>query len=280
MKGSNTKPNCHLFSELEEAYHAVICDPHQTTAGEFFAQFGEDRILSRFFSETTEGFFVEVGAYNGVEMSNTLALERRGWRGILVEADPELAEQCRENRPNAVVVNCAATAPGGTTELGFSVAVASRGLSAVTMDKQRLGRIRHYTGSEDVRDIVVPARCLDHILAEQHVRHVDVLTVDVEGHEWEVLQGTDLSRWKPTLLIIERNSWFLPPRLLWRLHRHGYRYGFSTGPNDWFLRDERGNMAGLGYWPGMLTTQYGINGLRYIKRSVLAHFRSVLSRRR
>jgi hypothetical protein len=126
--------------------------------------------------------------------------------------------------------------------------------------------------------VVVPARCLDDILQEHHVTRIDVMTIDVEGHEWEVLGGTDLARWKPTLLIVERNTNFLSRRLLGRLHRHGYRYRFSTGPNDWFLRDERDAAAGPGYWPWLLSTQYVWNALRFAKRAASARLRRLLGR--
>src|SRR5262245_47416510 len=57
------------------------------------------------------GVFVEAGANDGVEQSNTYVLERyRKWRGLLVEPVPELADACRRNRPNAVV-ECAALVP-------------------------------------------------------------------------------------------------------------------------------------------------------------------------
>lgn len=58
------------------------------------------------------GFFVEAGAYDGYTQSNTYWLERgRGWRGLLVEPMPELAEQARLSRPDATVVQCALAPP-------------------------------------------------------------------------------------------------------------------------------------------------------------------------
>src|SRR5919198_879458 len=54
------------------------------------------------------GIFVELGAFDGLNQSNTAWLEaKRGWRGILIEPIPEAYEQCVRNRPRATVVNCA-----------------------------------------------------------------------------------------------------------------------------------------------------------------------------
>jgi len=54
------------------------------------------------------GFFIEAGANDGYNQSNTYYLEKlRGWRGILVEGIPKLANECIQNRVNSDVVNCA-----------------------------------------------------------------------------------------------------------------------------------------------------------------------------
>src|SRR5688500_12891393 len=54
------------------------------------------------------GFFIEAGANDGLRQSNTCYFEKyRGWRGLLVEPIPEKARQCRKNRPNSIVEQCA-----------------------------------------------------------------------------------------------------------------------------------------------------------------------------
>src|SRR5260370_35927529 len=54
------------------------------------------------------GIFVEAGANDGLNQSNTLYFETcRRWRGLLVEPIPALAERCRRNRPRALVECCA-----------------------------------------------------------------------------------------------------------------------------------------------------------------------------
>src|SRR5680860_384457 len=57
-----------------------------------------------------QGVFVEAGANDGIWQSNTYLLERRGWRGVLIEPIPELFDRCRRNRPQSQVYNCALVA--------------------------------------------------------------------------------------------------------------------------------------------------------------------------
>jgi hypothetical protein len=58
------------------------------------------------------GTFVEAGAHDGFTQSNTYYFERfRGWRGVLVEAVPELHAKARRRRRRSVVVRAALVAP-------------------------------------------------------------------------------------------------------------------------------------------------------------------------
>jgi hypothetical protein len=72
-----------------------------------FAQSDLDRKLAKYMSYRG-GFFIEAGANDGLAQNNTYWFEQfLGWRGLLVEAVPEKAAQCRRNRPRAKVVNAA-----------------------------------------------------------------------------------------------------------------------------------------------------------------------------
>ena len=65
----------------------------QDTGTSFRAQNGEDRWLDTYFQGKREGYFVEVGAYDGVDLSNTYHFEQIGWHGVLVEPDPDNADR-------------------------------------------------------------------------------------------------------------------------------------------------------------------------------------------
>jgi hypothetical protein len=78
------------------------------TGDSYRSQNGEDRWLDAHFGAKRAGFFVEVGAYDGVNLSNTYHFEQCGWTGVLVEPDPDMAERCRRDRPRSVTFQCAA----------------------------------------------------------------------------------------------------------------------------------------------------------------------------
>ena len=72
-------------------YHSV--DPYFVAADrlEFRSQFGEDALLWDFFAGQLDGFFIEVGAFDGYNYSVSYAFECIGWDGLLIEAHPDLA---------------------------------------------------------------------------------------------------------------------------------------------------------------------------------------------
>lgn len=220
-----------------------------TQAG-FGAQFGEDRLLAEHFEGRRDGFYVEVGAYDGVEGSATAYFDHVGWRGILVEAVPELAERCRTARPRAQTVNCAAVAAGAPSEVEFEVVEGSPGvssLSSLAVRRDELQAVAHIADRVRIRRVTVAAKTLDQILADGGAPRVDFVTIDANGHEWGVLQGFTLQRWQPDVVIVERLG-HLPDRTILRhMHAHGYAFRRRTGVNDWFVRAADGSSLGPRY---------------------------------
>lgn len=59
------------------------------TKPQYFSQVGQDKAIDELLGEKEGGFFIEVGAYDGLTMSNSLFFEKtRGWTGLLIEANP------------------------------------------------------------------------------------------------------------------------------------------------------------------------------------------------
>ena len=168
------------------------------------AQFGEDIELERRFAGRV-GYFLDVGAADGVLFSNTYRLEQVGWTGVLIEAQPDEAARAATARPASRVVNCAASAPGGPEHVVFQVAVDVPGLSAIQITEFGRSCLDRWTALQSIREITVPARTADSVLNDDPPTRVDFVSIDVEGHEASVLRGLDLRRWKPCVVIVERN---------------------------------------------------------------------------
>jgi len=180
--------------------------------------------VRRFFSGARSGFFVEVGANRPQQESQTWHLEQLGWRGVLVEPQPDLAEELsRMRRARVFAVACSSPQNAGR-RMRLHVAGA---LSA--LDRDRMA-----PGAQPARLIEVPVRVLDDILLEARApEQFDFLSIDVEGHELEVLSGFDLARWRPRLLLIEDHVGNLKRHRY--LKKSGYRLVRRFENNGWYV---------------------------------------------
>ena len=142
----------------------------------------------------------------------------------------------REQRPNSRVCQAACCAPGqrGTLTLHLSTNNSLSGLKKHVNDTKV-----QYTGTETVQ-----ALPLDEILAQAEHPAVDFISIDVEGLELEVLEGLDLEKHQPPLLVIEDHLHSL--KVHFHLRRHGYKLVKRTGCNSWYV--PRRDAYRIGLW--------------------------------
>lgn len=147
-----------------------------------------DQTLKKFLTEPC-GFFIEAGAQDVISFSNTLIFARKfGYRGILVEPATSLIERLKQNRPESIVFNGALTS---FLKDGSQVTVTSG---------SPMGTV-----SDDIVNAksTVIARSLSKLLDEYGVHKIDFFSLDVEGHEVEILNGIDFTRHRPIFVLIE-----------------------------------------------------------------------------
>src|SRR5262249_15435671 len=99
-------------------------------------------------------------------------------------------------------------------------------------------------GTQPERVIDVPVRALDDILVEAcAVAQFELLSIDVEGHELEVLSGLDLGRWRPRLVLIEDHVANLDRHRY--LTKRGYRLLRRCENNGWYVPQNAAVTPGL-----------------------------------
>ena len=222
----------------------------------FKSQYGEDRILWELFGGHRHGFFIEVGAWNGVTFSNTYFLEQMGWTGLLIEPLPQHFEACVRNRPRSRVIHAACTGPQQGPTIRFTRVVGNEILSCISPEPAHAERCRR-EGSR-FEEIEVPAITLDRLIARErnhdwtdrgpwrpHVGwQIDLVSIDVEGGEMEVLRGFNLDRFKPKVLLIENNLPSGAPVAKY-LQNAGYHQVHRQVINDFWVRGECLSPAGV-----------------------------------
>lgn len=183
------------------------------------------------------GRFVEVGAFDGVTVSNTVFLAEAGWQGLYVEPHPNSAALCRENHADHLGITVVQKAV--SNQVGIADLYEIGECSTLVWDKSA----EDWGGSQN-RKVPVDVCTLDMVLDSLSWEPgFGVLVIDVEQNELKVLWGFDIERWRPRLVIIEahekdneptRNC--KAPAINEYFKSHGYEKIYADHINSVFLR--------------------------------------------
>lgn len=165
----------------------------------FHSQYHQDKDLEiNVFKGYKNGFFVDVGAHDGVTINNTLYFEKyNNWTGINVEPIKTVYDKLVANRPNNINLNCAVCNNDGETEflcnVGYTEMISGIKNNFDPRHMQRLERENQQMGST-TEMITVNTKKLETIFSEHNITHVNYLSIDVEGAEFEVIKSINFDK--------------------------------------------------------------------------------------
>ena len=181
------------------------------------------------------GFFVEFGATDGIELSNTYLLESQfGWKGILSEPGKIWQENLVRNRPNSKIdFSCVWKVTGA--ELVFRQAK-SPGLSTIEDFKANDGFSKQREEGRLYR--VETVSLLDLLKRHNAPKNIDFLSIDTEGSELQILQAFDFSQYNIAIIVCEHNFGEQRDLINTLLTANGYSrvYEEISNVDDWFIK--------------------------------------------
>lgn len=184
----------------------------------YFGQFGEDYLLWKIFKNQSTGFYVEIGGLDGIRFSNTYSFEQEGWSGVCIEPHPDYFPLLKRNRPRSYCVEAAA----GKT-CGFIDFYAEPHGEFSTTVTEVAANINHNKIIAGFQKVTVPVISLDQVLSGiQLPKHIDFISIDVEGAELDVLEGFTISKYSPRVFVIEANNAEMDRAIDAIMKAHGY----------------------------------------------------------
>jgi len=171
-----------------------------------FSQFAEDLLVLRALEslgKTEIGYYVDVGAFDPMQYSNTLRLHWRGWRGINIDAQEKHVARFNIERPDDTNIHLAVARKTGIAEfLCYESGTTGRllGTGSATSRSALGEEVR-----ETTRVPTAPLACVLRTHAPTD-RPFGFLSVDVEGADLEVLQSNDWSTYRPWIIAVEDHT--------------------------------------------------------------------------
>lgn len=165
------------------------------------SQCGEEDLVHRFLHDVKEGKYVDIGAGDAVQHSNTLHLYEKGWRGLVVEPFNIYHASWKEKRPRDILLPIAVAGHNGSIQMCNTTTVGSW-LGNEYVKEWEAG-LREKDGRP--HDIyTAPCKTIKRIIEENpDFRNADFVSIDVESNEDNVLYGWDFDYFRPKLICIE-----------------------------------------------------------------------------
>jgi FkbM family methyltransferase len=184
------------------------------------SQIGQDKWVHSVLGDKSNGFFIELGACDGLYYSNTLFFERTlGWNGICIEPNDNYIQELRNNR-KCIISNSLVYSEEGV-EVDFSQCKA-----ASSIVDENVGPFTKTTAENSVKKVTTT---LSNILESCHAPTViDYLSLDVEGQEYNILSTFPFDKYKFRCITVEHNEPHIgnEQQMLIRtlLEKNGYKY--------------------------------------------------------
>lgn len=206
----------------------------------YFSQFRQDEFLNEvIFNRKRKGLFIDIGAHDGITISNTLYFEKvMDWDGICIEPNPNVFSKLEANRKSTNLNVCIGN--GNKTVKFTQIEGYSEMLSGISdaYSDSHLDRINReiQTKGGEKKEIDVQMVTLDSI-AEIQGKSIDFISIDTEGNEFDIVKSIDFGRLDIAALVIENN--YGDGRIKEYLESVGYKLVYKLDCDEVFVSKKR-----------------------------------------
>jgi FkbM family methyltransferase len=192
------------------------------------SQLGQDLEVLKFYNNKENGFFIEIGASDGLELSNTYLLETKyNWKGICCEPIPTNFSKLVKNRPKCICYSEAVYNQSGLS-VSFDISNNYDLLSGIS---EHIDTYKFIVDNNKTTIQVETLSLFDLLKRSNAPSFIEYMSLDTEGSELEILKNFDFEKYTFGLVDVEHN--FMEPRrteIRNLLLSKGYVY---KGENNW-----------------------------------------------
>ena len=200
-----------------------------------YSQINQDLFVLKELEYKKNGFFVEFGATNGLDLSNSFLLESEfSWKGILAEPGRVWINDLRKNRPNAKIEERLVWKDSNSKLLFKETTMAE--FSTIDLLSNRDVHRGH---RENGGKYMVETISLNDLLSKHDAPLIiDYLSIDTEGSEYEILSRLDFEKYSFRVITCEHNYSKQRNQIYKLLSKHGYirKYEEISLFDDWYVK--------------------------------------------
>jgi FkbM family methyltransferase len=215
--------------------------PSNISQYKYFSQSGEDYLLWNFFDYKEKGFYIDIGAFDGVHLSNSYSFELQGWSGICIEPHPYYFPLCEKNRIKSKCLNIACVGDQKVhnvefyaEELGLLSSISDENIEDIKLRYQARKLEFHGFTKEKVKAMTL------NLVIETYLKdcdQIDFISIDVEGTELDILKGFNFNKFSPRIFVIEANSEQARNALNLFMLKQGYTEARRLGVNIFYVEN-------------------------------------------
>ena len=158
-----------------------------------YSHWGVDLIITKLLNSKNKGIYIDVGCHHPFLNNHSYLLYKSGWEGINIDIDYNSIDMFNFFRKSDVNIQTAVTDHKGEVDLFFYHNRAAKN----TISKE--------FGSDAKEQKKINSDTLNNIIENSKFKNskIDFVSIDVEGNEMNVLNGFNLNKYKPKLILLE-----------------------------------------------------------------------------
>ena len=158
-----------------------------------YSHWGIDLIITKLLNSKNKGIYIDVGCHHPFLNNHSYLLYKSGWEGINIDIDYNSIDMFNFFRKSDVNIQTAVTDHKGEVDLFFYHNRAAKN----TISKE--------FGSDAKEQKKINSDTLNNIIENSKFKDskIDFVSIDVEGNEMNVLNGYNLKKYKPKLILLE-----------------------------------------------------------------------------
>ena len=158
---------------------------------------GEDLVLLKNINNKSNNFYVDVGCYHPLHLSNTYLLYKKGWRGINIDVSKYSIDLFNYMRPDDMNIEAAISNNQNYIKVYYQ-----KKLSQLTTTKKEISQKRM---QGHIKEKNIKAETLNSIINNSKYKNqrIDFLNIDIEGADLEALQSLDFNKYRPNIICVE-----------------------------------------------------------------------------